>query len=186
MSIACPSCGHLDDRILDLREVAGGIARGWWLLCLGLALGASLGLGRAWYIGGHFEAKVVVAGITDDQRAIATASGLRERMEGPIARFYLDGGEGVGDELAARLVAVMDSWTVHREARLAAALGDAERRGLPVAELYARYYRPLPWIIGAPTVRYVGAPLVYGVTFGIVGLVGSFLLVLLRLGWREK
>lgn len=176
-----------DDRILDLRALVGGLLGLWWLLALGLVLGSALGAGRAGYIGGYWEATAVVADITSGQRAIARAVGLREDMEGDVARYRLSGDERVGVLLVRRLETVRAGWEEHRKARLEEMAAAAGSLGIPASQLYGRYAAPMPWSVGPVRVEYVGAPLAREIlTWSIVGLAGAVLLSILIVVWREE
>ena len=182
---ACPECGRPDIEI-EVRDLVLACLRGWWVFPLGAVLGAAFGLGLALYVGGHWEAKLVVADINIGERAIVTASGIRENMEGDVARFYLAGDSAVGEELVRRFTDIRKSWGEYRERVLDETLADAAARGVDPAAIYRKYYKPLPWIVSQVETYYVEPPWYRGLVYGIAGLFGAFLLILLKAIVRVK
>ena len=175
-----------EDFILDVRKIVRGTIRFWPLMGMGLGLGLVIGAVSAEIEGSHHEAKIVVGSMKEEQREIARAAGLTERMEGRIARYYLEGDESIGVQMMNKLAEIDESWRLHRDSRLQELAAAADRLGVSASSLYQRYAAPMPWLIGDVEVRVVPPPHSWAYRGAVIGFAIGLGFALLIAVFKEE
>ena len=175
-----------EDYVLDVRTLLRRIIRCWPLMVAGIGLGFGFGGLAATMEGSHHEAKIVVASMTNEQREIARATGLTEKMEGGVARYYLKGDKSIGVQMMNALAEIDESWRIHRGNRIDEMAAAARDLGVSPTSIYQRYAAPMPWIIGDVEVRLVPPPKFWAYRGAVIGFAIGLGIALLIAAFKEE